>query len=264
MVLRVCLLLGLLTVVVAASHNETSTSVSVSDALIDRDPAGAGTTKRRSSTRRRVSDSVRNTRSRLAHSCEEGGDLLTQWYRHCQIVLTAAVEGVDRERGTLNVTLRRVIRSSVNASDWSFLSPAEASSANNLNPLPWRPAIILHDLFDARRKSCSPQFRIRTHDVLLFLVRVDPLRKSLHLVSSPLRITLRNLRLIHSSPVQQRIGEFLIERARNGQRGSSIASRHDRCDGRVNNAPDRDITREREGRWWWCGGGSAPADQSGR
>lgn len=204
---RVCLLLGLLVAAVCAgaSHNGTSTSVSVSDALTDREPAAPA---RRRPARRR-NDSVRSTRSRLAHSCEEGGDLLTQWHRHCQIVLTAAVEGVDRERGTLNATLRRVIRSSVNASDWSFLSPpgADPSSANNLNPLPWRPAITLHGLFGVRSRSCANQFRIRSHDVLLFLVRVDPARKSLHLVSPPLRITLRNLRLIHSSPVQ-RIGEF--------------------------------------------------------
>ena len=55
-----------------------------------------------------------------AKSCGGGGGggdvssvVLEQWYRHAQLVFTANVDHIDRVAGALNVTLRRVIRSSV-------------------------------------------------------------------------------------------------------------------------------------------------------
>lgn len=144
--------------------------------------------------------------------------LLEEWFRYCQLVFTASVEDIDRDRGTIRVTMRRVIRSLVNGTEWTVIGslaqhtrskqPSPSSQSNELDPLspaleavgPFKPTLVLHGLFDARQNSCVPQFRIRVHDVLLFLVQIHPLNQTLHLVSAPLRITLRNLRLIHTSP----------------------------------------------------------------
>ncbi len=141
---------------------------------------------------------TRRVRSRLAKSCggEVSSSLLEEWYLHSDMVFTAAVDEVDREKGKLNVTLRRVIRISSNGSEMNSLDSQEKFKTGN--------PLILYGLFDARAHSCVPQFRIRTHDVLLFLVRrTDPANTGgpfFRLVSAPLRITLRNLRLIHTSP----------------------------------------------------------------
>lgn len=176
-----------------------------------------GTKKKRISSngrRRKTTNSNRRARSRLAKSCggQVGSVLLEEWYRFCQVVFTGSVEGIDRERGTIRVTMRRVIRSLVSDNEWPVLSSLinqqrknQSGPSNDLNPLPVvsnssRPTVILHDLLDARQNSCVPQFRIRVHDVLLFLVQIHPLNQTLQLVSAPLRITLRNLRLIHTSP----------------------------------------------------------------
>ena len=146
---------------------------------------------------------MRRVRSRLAKSCggEVGSVLLEEWHRHCQVVFTATVDGIDRDRGILNVTLRRIIRSSL--AEWT----PGAGPSNALTPLPSSPSdpprpttLVLYDLFAARQNSCVPQFRIRIHDMLLFLVQLQSSTSTLHLVSAPLRITLRNLRRIHTSP----------------------------------------------------------------
>jgi hypothetical protein len=166
--------------------------------------------------RSRLNDNnMRLTRSKVARSCggEVGSVLLEQWHRHCSLVFTAAVEDIDRHSGTVNVTVRRIIRSRVDLSQWpQWKSPGESS--NSLEPLSsgpelsasseFRPHLMLHDLFRARENSCVPQFRIRSKDVLLFLAQAYPSNQSLHLVSAPLRITLRNLRLIHASPTGRR------------------------------------------------------------
>jgi hypothetical protein len=156
--------------------------------------------------------------------------LLEEWYRYCQLVFTGSVEDIDRDLGTIRVSMRRVIRSLVNGTEWSMvgslvqhsrgqqLTGGGGGQSNALDPLPAVGAVngplikaklILHDLFDARENSCVPQFRIRVHDVLLFLVQIDPLNQTLHLVSAPLRITLRNLKLIHTSPGSPSSGKFL-------------------------------------------------------
>ncbi|KAI9555274.1 hypothetical protein GHT06_017789 [Daphnia sinensis] len=207
---------------VGASLNSTSAAVSTSVYDGERRLATGLKRKRPSVNRRRkTSNANRRTRSKLAKSCggQVGSVLLEEWYRFCQLVFTASVEDIDRERGTVRVSMRRVIRSLSNLSDWtvvSFLAPRNQSppslvgQSNALDPLPAavdttntpliKPTLILHDLFNARENSCVPQFRIRIHDVLLFLVKIDPLNQTLHLVSAPLRITLRNLKLIHTSP----------------------------------------------------------------
>ena len=183
-----------------------------------------------SSGRRSKHGSNRRVRSRLAKSCggQVGSVLLEEWFRYCQLVFTASVEDIDRERGTVRVTMRRVIRSLVNGTEWTIIGSLAtrmkqppAGQSNSLDPLPDAPVVgplkqslVLHGLFDARQNSCVPQFRIRVHDVLLFLVQIHPLNQTLHLVSAPLRITLRNLRLIHTSP-ESPTGKFL----------SSVASR---------------------------------------
>ena len=183
-----------------------------------------------SSGRRSKNGSNRRVRSRLAKSCggQVGSVLLEEWFRYCQLVFTASVEDIDRERGTVRVTMRRVIRSLVNGTEWTIIGSLAtrmkqppAGQSNSLDPLPDAPVVgplkqslVLHGLFDARQNSCVPQFRIRVHDVLLFLVQIHPLNQTLHLVSAPLRITLRNLRLIHTSP-ESPTGKFL----------SSVASR---------------------------------------
>ena len=157
---------------------------------------------RRRLIRPRSNSTMRRVRSRLAKSCggEVGSVLLQEWYRHSQIVFTATVDGIDRDSGTLNVTLRRIIRSSL--AEWTpGVGPPAPSNA--LAPLPSSPQttkLVLYDLFAARQNSCVPQFRIRIHDMLLFLVQFQSSSSTLHLVSAPLRITLRNLRLIHTSP----------------------------------------------------------------
>ena len=53
--------------------------------------------------------------SRLAKSCsgEMSGEFLEQWYQHAQLVFTANVDHIDRRGGALNVTLRRIIRSTI-------------------------------------------------------------------------------------------------------------------------------------------------------
>ena len=53
--------------------------------------------------------------SRHVMSCsgETSGVLLEQWYRHAQLVFTANVNHIDRRLGALNVTLRRIIRTSI-------------------------------------------------------------------------------------------------------------------------------------------------------
>lgn len=218
------------------STNSTSVSTSVFDASggIIRSPIGPKR-KWHSTSRRRKngsSNANRRTRSRLAKSC--GGQvasvLLEEWYRYCQLVFTGSVEDIDRDLGTIRVSMRRVIRSLVNGTDWSMvgslvqhsrgqqLTAGGGGQSNALDPLPAVGAVngplikaklILHDLFDARENSCVPQFRIRVHDVLLFLVQIDPLNQTLHLVSAPLRITLRNLKLIHTSPGSPSSGKFL-------------------------------------------------------
>ncbi|KZS13501.1 Uncharacterized protein APZ42_021355 [Daphnia magna] len=208
---------------VSAALDSTSAAVSTSvyDAVGERRLA-TGLKRNRASVsrRRKTSNANRRARSKLAKSCggQVGSVLLEEWFRFCQLVFTASVEDIDRERGTVRVSMRRVIRSLSNVSDWtvaSFLSPRNqnqpslAGQSNALDPLPAvdttdnpliKPTLILHDLFDARENSCVPQFRIRIHDVLLFLVQIHPLNQTLHLVSAPLRITLRNLKLIHTSP----------------------------------------------------------------
>ena len=160
-------------------------------------------------------NNMRLTRSKVARSCggEVGSVLLEQWHRHCSLVLTAAVEDIDRQSGTVNVTVRRIIRSRVDLSQWPQWKSPTTGQSNSLEPLSsgpelsaseFRPHLMLHDLFRARDNSCVPQFRIRAKDVLLFLVQAYPSNQSLHLVSAPLRITLRNLRLIHASPTGRR------------------------------------------------------------
>lgn len=153
--------------------------------------------------RRRGDNTTRRVRSRLAKSCggEVGSVLLEKWYEHCQLVFTASVDAIDRDEGTLNVTLRRVIRSSSSstaATNWTLPDELNVSS-NSLEGIS-KPSLKLYGLFAARQNSCVPQFRIRIHDVLLFLVRQPDSEGKLQLVSAPLRITLRNLRLIHTSP----------------------------------------------------------------
>ena len=163
--------------------------------------------------RKRVSklaNSQRRVRSKVARSCsgEVGSVLLEEWYRHCQLVFTGTVENIDRPAGALNVTLRRIIRSQVDVvSRWRAFSSASSvkTTDNSLTPLSVdsleaKPTLMLYDLFEARQNSCVPQFRIRVKDVLIFLVHANQRNETLHLVSAPLRITLRNLRLIHSSP----------------------------------------------------------------
>lgn len=172
-------------------------------AAVTADSSPSGEMKRKTGRRIYKNGTMRRVRSRLAKSCggEVGSVLLEQWYRHCQLVFTAAVDGIDRERGWMNVTLRRVIRTSVTSAN---------ASVNSLDQMdddvqPGSP-MTLEGLFDARVNSCVPQFRIRVHDVLLFLVRKtttdspDQVTRW-RLVSAPLRITLRNLRLIHTSPI---------------------------------------------------------------
>lgn len=173
------------------------------DACVDAAASGA----------RRRKASAAQRRSRLAKSCggEIGSVLLEEWFRHSQLVLTAAVEHIDRHSGTLNVTLRRMIRARVNVSDWApWRRAADAHAETNaLDPMPPPPppppatSLVLYGLFAARHNSCVPQFRIRVHDVLIFLLRAEPKNQTLHLVSLPLRVTLRNLRMIHSSPGKQ-------------------------------------------------------------
>ena len=222
--------------IIDASLNSTTVSTSVSDAPDG--PSSAIGTKRKwlSTSRRRKhgsSNANRRTRSRLAKSC--GGQvasvLLEEWYTYCQLVFTGSVEDIDRDRGTIRVTMRRVIRSLVNGTEWSMVGSlvqhsrisqqSAVGQSNALDPLPAlgtvnnafiKPTLILHDLFDARENSCVPQFRIRVHDVLLFLVQIQPFNQTLHLVSAPLRITLRNLRLIHTSPGSPSSGKFLSSR----------------------------------------------------
>lgn len=202
---------------------EIVSAASSVDAPNDGRPLTAGTKRKRLSGKRKLQPN-RRVRSRLAKSCggQVGSVLLEEWYRYCQVVFTASVEDIDRERGTVRVTMRRVIRSLVNETEWPVLSTLinqqrknQSGPSNALDPIPpllvatsnssssmssARPTVILHNLFDARQQSCVPQFRIRVHDVLLFLVQIQPLNQTLQLVSAPLRITLRNLRLIHTSP----------------------------------------------------------------
>lgn len=203
-----------------AAKNSTSVSgVSQSDGRLS-----IGVKRKRISSSGRRKNSAnpnRRVRSRLAKSCSGhvGSDLLEEWFKHCHLVFTGVVEKIDREQGTIGVTMRRVIRSLVNETEWTVVSSwanyqrktqQPAGPSNALDPLPLlpetassgplKPALILHDLFDARQNSCVPQFRIRVHDVLLFFVQIHPPNQTLHLVSAPLRITLRNLRLIHTSP----------------------------------------------------------------
>ncbi len=216
----------------AALNSTTSGAVVSSGSAGPRRPLPGGTKRRRISTngrRKNAANPNRRVRSRLAKSCggQVGSVLLEEWYRYCQLVFTASVEDIDRDRGTVRVTMRRVIRSLVNGTEWTVIGslahhprmkPASPSGqSNSLDPLPDDPmpllaplkqSQVLYGLFDARQNSCVPQFRIRIHDVLLFLVQIHPLNQTLHLVSAPLRITLRNLRLIHTSP-ESPTGKFL-------------------------------------------------------
>ena len=225
----------------------------------------------------------RQPRSKVARSCggRAGDDLLEHWPTHCSTVLTGVVEAVDRDgAGALTVALRRVLRSSVDLSQWPSWNtttnnnnsnntwnsepsrwpswnttttnnnnnsnntwnsepsrwPSWNTTTNNNNnnnnsnnntwnsepgrsrelesnslerrrspgatPTPPAPKklLVLRDLFQSRRLACVPQFRIHVKDVLLFLVRAHAANESLHLVAPPLRITLRNLLLVHASP----------------------------------------------------------------
>ena len=199
----------------------------------------------------------RQPRSKVARSCggRAGDDLLEHWPTHCSTVLTGVVEAVDRDgAGALTVALRRVLRSSVDLSQWpswntttnnnnsnntwnsepsrwpSWNTTTNNNNNNNSNNNTWNsepgrsrelesnslerrrspgatptpPApkklLVLRDLFQSRRLACVPQFRIHVKDVLLFLVRAHAANESLHLVAPPLRITLRNLLLVHASP----------------------------------------------------------------
>lgn len=209
----------------AVNNSTSSVSSSVSGDFPTGRRLATGTKRRRISVNgRRKTNATRPGRSKLAKSCSGhvGSDLLEEWFKYCQVVFTGAVEKINREQGTIGVTMRRVIRSLVNETEWTkagfftnFQKKNQSPSgpSNSLDPLPTlpepvsstttsgplKPSLILHDLFDARQNSCVPQFRIRVHDVLLFLVQIRAPNQTLHLVSAPLRITLRNLRLIHTS-----------------------------------------------------------------